>query len=52
MDCIQGCNTAQITDYTDAANNAKVTNVLAALLEYKNKNFPDATPFDLFTLDW
>ncbi len=52
MDSVQGCNAAQITDYTDAANNAKATNVLAALLEYKNKNFPDATPFDVFTLDW
>ena len=52
MDYVEGCNAAQITDYTDAANNAKATNVLAALLEYKNKNFPDATPFDMFTLDW
>ena len=52
MESVQGCNAAQITDYTDAANNAKATNVLAALLEYKNKNFPDATPFDVFTLDW
>ena len=52
MDYVKGCNIAQITDYIDAASNAKAVNVLAALMEYKNKTYPDVDPMAEFTLDW
>ena len=43
---------AQITEFIQAAQEANATNVLAALLEYKNKTFPDFDPMDEFTLEW
>ncbi len=52
MDYVKGCNIAQITDYIDAASNAKAVNVLAALMEYKNKTYPDVDPMAEFTLEW
>ena len=52
MDYVKGCNIVQITDYIDAASNAKAVNVLAALMEYKNKTYPDVDPMAEFTLDW
>ena len=43
---------AQITDFISAAQEASATNVLAALLDYKNANFSDFDPMDEFTLEW
>ncbi len=52
MDYVEGSNIAQITDYIEAASNAKAVNVLAALMEYKNKTYPDFDPMAEFTLEW
>ncbi len=52
MDYVEGSNIAQITDYIEAASNAKAVNVLAALMEYKNKTYPDVDPMAEFTLEW
>lgn len=35
-----------------AYQQVNATNVLAALLEYKNANFADFDPMDEFTLEW
>ena len=43
---------AQIQGFIDLANENKATNVLALLLEYKEKTFPDFDPMDEFTLEW
>ncbi len=43
---------AQVTKFISAAQEANATNVLAALLEYKNAAFPDFDPMDEFTLEW
>ena len=43
---------AQITEFISAAQETNATNVLAALLEYKNANFADFDPMDEFTLEW
>lgn len=47
-----GYTLAQITEFISAAQEAKATNVLALLLDYKEKNFPDFDPMDEFTLEW
>ena len=52
MDLMPGFTLAQITEFIQAAQEANATNVLAALLEYKNKTFPDFDPMDEFTLEW
>ena len=43
---------AQIQSFIDLANDNKATNVLALLLEYKEKTFPDFDPMAEFTLEW
>ena len=43
---------AQIQSFIDLANENKATNVLALLLEYKEKTFPDFDPMAEFTLEW
>ena len=43
---------AQITEFISAAQEANATNVLAALLDYKNAHFADFDPMTEFTLDW
>ena len=43
---------AQITEFIAAAQEANATNVLAALLDYKNAHFADFDPMAEFTLDW
>ena len=43
---------AQITEFITVAQEAKAVNVLALLMEYKNKNFADIDPMAEFTLDW
>ena len=52
MDLMPGFTLAQITEFIAAAQEANATNVLAALLEYKNANFTDFDPMDKFTLEW
>jgi hypothetical protein len=52
MDLMPGFTLAQITEFITAAQEANATNVLAALLEYKNTNFADFDPMDEFTLEW
>ena len=42
---------AQITEFTAVAQEAKSTNVLALLMEYKNTHFADFDPMDEFTLE-
>ena len=43
---------AQITEMVGLAQEAHATNVLAALLDYKNANFSGFDPMDEFTLEW
>ncbi len=52
MDLMPGFTLAQITEFIAAAQEAGATNVLAALLEYKNARFADFDPMDEFTLEW
>jgi hypothetical protein len=49
---LPGFTLAQITEFIAAAQEAKTTNVLALLLEYKNAHFADYDPMDEFTLEW
>ncbi|MBQ9860827.1 MAG: leucine-rich repeat protein [Clostridia bacterium] len=42
---------AQICDFINIANENNATNVLAILLDYKNKNFADFDPMDEFVLE-
>lgn len=51
-DQLKRCNVAQITDYIRAAQEANATNVLALLLDYKNKNYANVNPMEEFVLDW
>ncbi len=41
---------AQITDFINTASENNCNNVVAALLDYKNKTFPDFNPMDEFVL--
>ena len=43
---------AQITTFISKAQEVKANNVLAILLDYKNKTFGTTNPMDEFTLDW
>lgn len=43
---------AQISTFIGKAQEAKATNVLAILLDFKNKNFSNFDPMTEFTLDW
>ena len=43
---------AQITEMIGLAQEANATNVLAALLEYKNAHFAGFDPMEEFTLEW
>ena len=52
MDLMPGFTLTQITEFIAAAQEANATNVLAALLEYKNANFADFDPMGEFTLEW
>ena len=52
MDLMPSFTLAQITEFIAASQEANATNVLAALLEYKNANFADFDPMDEFTLEW
>ena len=51
-DMLDNFTFAQIMEFISAAQEANATNVLALLLEYKNKTFSDFDPMDEFTLDW
>ena len=48
---LDGFTLAQITEFTAVAQEAKSTNVLALLMEYKNTHFADFDPMDEFTLE-
>ncbi|MBR2366077.1 MAG: leucine-rich repeat protein [Oscillospiraceae bacterium] len=52
MDLMSSFTLAQIMEFIAAAQEAKATNVLSALLEYKNANFADYDPMAEFTLEW
>jgi hypothetical protein len=43
---------AQIVEFTEKARNANAVEVLALLMDYKNKNFADVDPLEKFELDW
>ncbi len=49
---LPGFTLAQICDFITAAQKANAVNVLAQLLEYKNKTFPDFDLMEKFSLDW
>ncbi len=42
---------AQLTYYIEVAGENKATNCMGALLELKNRNYPDFDPMDEYTLD-
>ena len=52
MDWMQNFSLAQITEFISSAQESQATNVLAALLEYKNEHFADYDPMVEFTLEW
>ena len=43
---------AQIIEFISMAQEAGAVNVTAALLDYRNKNYPDYNVMDEFVLDW
>ena len=49
---LQSFTLAQITDFIDFASTNQCTSATAILLEYKNKNFADFDPMDIFSLDF
>ena len=49
---LQSFTLAQITDFIDFASINQCTAVTALLLNYKNKNFADFDPMDIFSLDF
>lgn len=51
-DQLNSCNIAQITNYIQCAQEAKATNVLALLIDYKSKAFPDFDPMAEFKIEW
>ncbi len=52
MELMDDFTLAQITEFIAAAQEANANNVLAALLDYKNKHFADFDPMAEFTLEW
>ena len=52
MQIIDQFTVAQISQFITVAQDAEAVNVLAALMEYKNKTYPDLDPMAEFTLDW
>jgi hypothetical protein len=52
MERVEGMTLAQIMDFIALAQKHEAVNVLAALLEYKNKTYPDYDVMDEFVLDW
>lgn len=48
LDCF---TLAQVTELLNLAIENQCTNCTAALLEYKNRKFPDFDPMDVFTLE-
>lgn|GEM_PF-1736606 len=51
-DNLHGSNIAQIMDYIRCAQEANAVNTLAALLDYREKLFPDFDPLADYTLEW
>ena len=52
VDILSQFTLAQITDFIKVATESNSTNVIAMLLEYKNKNFADFDPIEEFSLDF
>lgn len=48
---ISNATLAQLTYYMEVANENNAVNCMAALLELKNKNYPDFDPMNEYTLD-
>ena len=48
---LDGFTLAQVTELLNLAIENNCVNCKAALLEYKNQNFPDFDPMDAFTLE-
>ena len=51
MDLMGNYTLAQVMEFIKIAQESKATNVLAALMEYKNDNYADFDPMEEFTLD-
>lgn len=49
---LQHFTLAQIMEFIDFSSQNQCTSVTALLLEYKNKNFADFDPMDIFSLDF
>ena len=47
-----GFTFAQIMEFISVAQESNAINVLALLLEYKNKNFSEFNPMEEFVLEW
>ena len=52
VDILSQFTLAQITDFIKVATESNSTNVIAMLLDYKNKNFADFDPMEEFSLDF
>lgn len=52
MDMMDSFTLAQITDFIKEAQDAGANNLLAQLMDYKNRQFADYDPMDEFTLEW
>ncbi len=52
VDMFPSFTLAQIIEFISAAQEANAVNVLAVLMDYKNKSFVDYDPMEGFTLDW
>lgn len=51
VDVLDSFTLAQVTELLNLAVENSCTNCTAALLEYKNRKFPDFDPMDVFTLE-
>ena len=51
MKIIDEFTLAQVMEFITAAQEAQASNVLAAIMEYKNNKYPDFDPMSEFTLD-
>ena len=49
---LPGFTLAQITEFINVAMENNCTNVLALLLDYKNRTFADFDSMDAFALEW
>ena len=52
IEMLGGFTFAQIMEFISVAQESNAINVLALLLEYKNKNFSEFNPMEEFVLEW